>query len=217
MKHFAILFMVLSTFMGLAAIVRSIAFDQLFKRKYLRYFSVFVILVWMGHVTRLVTSYLLFNQIVTNDFFVSTTNILEAFVTFVGIVYLVAAIRLLARRPTRAVWVLFLAVISVLLATSTYNSVRFAFDLQKISAPVMGVFQVALLAVLLWIAVSIVIVSRAWPHLQALAVRGIALALFIRPLIDFGVYLLEANGLISYLQFIVVQYFVEFLTYLGIL
>ena len=78
MELLAILFIVLGTMMGVAAVIRSFAASRAHRQRYLSYFALYVVLVWAGNTTRLVTSYLAFNTTFISPWIQAVSTLTEA-------------------------------------------------------------------------------------------------------------------------------------------
>ena len=216
MEHLAILFIVLGTMMGVAAVIRSFAACRGHRERYLRYFAFYVVLAWAGNTTRLVTSYLAFNTTLITRWMQAVSTITESVLTLVGVFLLIASMRLLTGKRMRIVWPLFLLSGSTLMLMITYNAIAGAAGIGLVPRPLLGTLQVTLFGFYLLIAAIVFAAGSSAPRLSRIPLKGLALFIGIRPSLDFILSIGNSIALLSYMHFLILQYLVEFLTYLLI-
>ena len=216
MEHLAILFIVLGTMMGVAAVIRSFAASRIHRERYLVFFAYYVVLVWAGNTTRLVTSYLAFNTTLISQWIEAVSTITEAVLTLVGIILLIASARLLTGKRMRFVWPLFVVCAVTLVLIISYNAIGRAGGVGPAPKPILVVTQLVLFGIYILIAAIVIRAGLSAQRPSRIPLMGLGLFIGIRPALDFLLYVGHSVALMPYLHFLILQYLVEFLTYLLI-
>jgi len=216
MEHLAILFIVLGTMMGIAAIIRSFAVYHVYQDRYLKYLVLYVVLAWAGNTTRLVISYLDFNTSLISRWMQTISTITESALTLAAVMLLIASIRLLISKPMRTVWPLFLACVTALILVVSYNALGRAIGFAPAPRLLLFGLQVVLFGFYLSIAAIVFQAGFSGPRLRRIALKGLSIFVGLRPSLDFILHIAHSYASLPYYHFLILQYLVEFLTYLLI-